>query len=87
MQIRKPLKEKTLQINISEPGIKREVKEEKETDIRNNSRILNISHLQIKEIENMDTSDDKDKVFDKGMNIFCLFLRLLMIFSIGIKYY
>lgn len=63
--IRKPLKEKTLQINISEPGIKKEVKEEKETDIRNNSKILDISHLQIKEIENMDATDDKDKVFDK----------------------
>lgn len=73
-QIRKPLKEKTLQINISEPGIKKEVKEEKETDIRNNSKILDISHLQIKEIENMDaTDDDKDKVFDKGMIIFCIF--------------
>lgn len=47
--------------------LKKEVKEEKETAIRNNSKILDISHLQIKEIEKMNNDVGSErKNEDKG---------------------
>ncbi|CAH0716845.1 unnamed protein product, partial [Brenthis ino] len=68
--IRKPLKEKCLQNNTEEMDLKKEVKEEKETAIRNNSKILDISHLQIKEIEKMNADMDSERKNEDKENPF-----------------
>ncbi|CAH2084219.1 unnamed protein product [Euphydryas editha] len=65
--IRKPLKEKTLPNNPdgTEPNEIKEIKVEKDT-VKNNSKILNISHLHIKDIETVVKSEkvnDKDNPF------------------------
>ncbi|XP_050358824.1 probable basic-leucine zipper transcription factor S isoform X2 [Nymphalis io] len=63
--IRKPLKEKPLPNNSDETESK-DLKEAKaDGGVKNNSKILNISHLQIKDIEpfQKDNGDDKENPF------------------------
>lgn len=64
-QIRKPLKEKPLP-NNSDGTESSEVKVDKDAGVKNNSKILNISHLHIndigKDIEKDEKVDDKGKV-------------------------
>ncbi|XP_045782816.1 uncharacterized protein LOC123879237 [Maniola jurtina] len=70
--IRKPLKEKTLFNNTEES--KRENKDMKRDRefVKDNSKILDISHLNIQECENMEADTDDSKTIDEKDNPFRL---------------
>ncbi|CAH2245573.1 jg6519 [Pararge aegeria aegeria] len=69
--IRKPLKEKTFYNNSEES--KKENKDSVKRDrefVKDNSKILDISHLNIKECENMEAEADECKTNDENENPF-----------------